>query len=64
MNYFYYYFPENNCKICLSEETKYIILPCCHYGVCENCFNHKDFDKGKCPYCRMEATDFRKLFNP
>ena len=64
MNYFYYYFPEKKCMICLCEEKKYVILPCYHYGVCENCFNHKDFDKKKCSICRTGTTGFHKVLNP
>ena len=54
---------EKKCMLCFSEEKKYIVLPCCHYGICENCFNHEKFDKKKCPHCRTRATDFPKVFN-
>ena len=54
---------EKKCKVCLSEEKKYIVLPCCHYGVCENCFNHEEFNNEKCPYCRTQAKDILKVFN-
>jgi E3 ubiquitin-protein ligase XIAP/baculoviral IAP repeat-containing protein 2/3 len=68
MNYCYYYFPEKKCKICFSDEKEYIILPCYHYGLCQNCAKEikKKIDNKEecpCPYCRAKITDLFRLFN-
>ena len=68
MNYFYYYFPEieklKNCKICSTEEKKYLILPSGHYGLGQGCFDKKDYYKGKCPYCKKKVTGYVNVYNP
>ena len=29
--------PDQECLICLSEPKDTLIMPCCHFCVCENC---------------------------
>lgn len=48
---------QNNseeCVVCLTERKVYILLPCRHLSVCNDCFRHID----KCPQCRSPFDNY------
>jgi len=44
--------PDAECLICLSEKKDTLIMPCCHFCVCENCGKELVKAKQTCPICR------------
>jgi hypothetical protein len=48
------------CMVCLTtdHERKYLIVPCGHTWVCQNC---RDQDLKICPYCRDEIQLFVRV---
>ena len=69
-NIVYFYFHEkilkrriynrfiNICKICLSEESNILILPCRHVSTCLTCTLCTEI----CPICRSEIISTIKIF--
>lgn len=64
------YKEENNssednkqCIICLSEKREYLIIPCGHLCLCQNC--KKNFKKrdSKCPICRNKINFIQKVYD-
>ena len=45
---------EDCCSICLTEKKAVCLLPCRHFCVCEECFQHID----KCPHCRQHYSTY------
>ena len=46
------------CTVCLSEPKDIIPLPCRHFCICHECFEHV---QGKCPVCRAEILSFMRF---
>ena len=44
--------PEAECLICLSDPKDTLIMPCCHFCVCEHCGKELVKAKQTCPICR------------
>ena len=44
--------PDAECLICLSEPKDTLIMPCCHFCVCEACGKELVKAKQTCPICR------------
>jgi len=44
--------PEAECLICLSDPKDTLIMPCCHFCVCESCGKELVKAKQTCPICR------------
>lgn len=57
----------NTCKICYSNKSDVVVLPCKHGGMCEKCLvralRAKPFHRGgtDCPLCRKKITEVIKL---
>ena len=51
---------ENLCRICMSEESRMIFIPCGHLVMCEEC--SKKYNKDKCIYCRKEPSSLYKIY--
>ena len=50
---------ENTCAVCLVERPVKVILPCFHFGLCNQC---ADSINNRCPVCRAEITDLRTIY--
>lgn len=44
--------PDAECLICLAEKKDTLIMPCCHFCVCEVCGKALVEAKQTCPICR------------
>ncbi len=49
------------CVICLTNERKYIVTPCNHFCLCNQC-SLKIRDENKCPICRKTNIKIQKVF--
>ncbi|MDP2437762.1 MAG: RING-HC finger protein [archaeon] len=47
------------CAICFEKPPAVIIIPCGHFGCCEECASPLD----KCPFCRAGVERLQKIFN-
>ena len=57
-----------DCVACgVEREEIFAFLPCLHAKTCKNCCEKilqsiEDFEVAKCPYCRVDVTEFKKIF--
>lgn len=68
----------NTCKLCFTNESRVLIRPCNHAGVCNACcykLYHLAFTEGskphirllsrnKCPFCKSIATSLMYVYFP
>ena len=47
------------CVVCMVKKRQFILRPCKHYCVCNDCKNSL---KNKCPVCRTHIQKYEKLF--
>ncbi len=47
------------CVVCMEKKRQFILKPCNHYCVCNDCKNSL---KNKCPLCRKHIQKYEKLF--
>ena len=47
------------CVICMERKRQYLLRPCNHYCVCNNC---KSTLQNKCPLCRKLIRSYEKIF--
>ncbi len=47
------------CVVCMEKKRQFILKPCNHYCVCNDCKNSL---KNKCPVCRTHIRKYEKLF--
>ena len=60
--------PTSNeaCMVCHTAPRVNIIIPCCHYGICDTCKEQLEirapfpWDR-KCPYCRKSNVNFVRM---
>jgi hypothetical protein len=45
----------NDCVICLEKKQKYILIPCKHKSLCEDCKVKIEKSTNKCPICRSSV---------
>ncbi len=54
---------RQDCVICLEKTADFIILPCFHACLCENCaFLTKQQSTPTCPNCRVKAETIHKIY--
>ena len=55
---------HGDCTICFEPKTGiFVFLPCFHAVACEDCcVRIIEGDEKKCPMCRKEVTEFKKIF--
>lgn len=41
---------DETCVICFVEKMKYVFIPCGHFCICDECYQH--LPSNKCPICR------------
>ena len=52
-----------NCKICLSNESNILLMPCKHIAMCQSCeFEHHRISGPICPICRARYYDVHKIY--
>lgn len=53
-----------DCSICQTNKSNYVIVPCGHVCLCQECISNKFHEKlnNKCPICRGECKYLTKLF--
>lgn len=51
---------QQMCVVCLDSERLWMLKPCNHYCVCEQCVHHLN---NKCPICRKVIRDKEKVFH-
>ena len=49
------------CVICLTNERKYIITPCNHFCLCDNCSERVQYEN-KCPICRTSNISVQEIY--
>ena len=49
------------CAICLTNERKYIVTPCNHFCLCNNCSNRIQHEN-KCPICRRRNIRVQEIY--
>ena len=52
---------KNECKICLTNKVKCIVMPCMHVAMCITCVNKLE-KNDPCPLCRTPVQDRAKVF--
>jgi len=50
--------PENECKICFTNEIDCLLLPCAHFVICSKCTKTVN----ECPVCRTKFVSVQKFF--
>ena len=50
------------CVVCLAACRDHIFLPCAHMACCATCANYVIHDTKKCPTCRVDVTEIKKIF--
>ena len=51
------------CVVCMSNPSDFLIVPCGHKCGCEECLTNIKNRGGECPICRTNITDIVKVFN-
>jgi hypothetical protein len=53
-----------DCSICQNNKSNYVIVPCGHVCLCQDCISNKAHEKiqNKCPICRIDISTITKLF--
>lgn len=53
---------SENCIVCQSAPKTHIILDCFHFTCCERCILKIMETSGKCPKCRKDILEYKKVF--
>jgi hypothetical protein len=51
---------EKACKVCMTNESNTLLLPCCHKVTCSDCY--KGLAVKKCPLCRVKIDYIVPIF--
>ena len=53
--------PDKSCKICMSNESNTLLVPCCHKVTCYDCY--KGLTTKKCPVCRKPIKQILPVYS-
>lgn len=60
---------DNSCRVCFEHPADLILVPCCHGGLCEQCFRATLYSRPShrggrsCPFCRKHIWEALELYH-